>query len=174
MKKSAIRELAVSALITTIYVIMTWALSFSSFGVFQIRVAEALVLLCFFNKKYFTPLVLGCVLANLFSPYGLIDVVMGSIATAIGLFGVMKSKNIYIASIFPVVSNALIIGFELTYLNGKMTLPIFLFNAACVGIGEFISVSVIGVMLFMILKKNHSFMELIEASPERYLSKKQK
>ena len=128
MKKTVIKDLAIYAFVTTIYVILTWTLSFSSFGVFQIRVAECLVLLCFFNKKYFLPLVMGCFLSNFFSPFGIIDVLLGTFATALGLIGVMKSKNIYVASLFPVISNAIIIGLELMFVNGQYTWSVFLFN----------------------------------------------
>ena len=174
MKKNLIREMAVCAFVTTIYVVLTWALGFISFGVFQIRVAEALVLLCFFNKKYFTPLVLGCFVANIFSPYGIVDVLIGTLATVVGLIGVMHSKNIYVASIFPVLANGIIIGLELTFLNGVFEMPVFLFNFMCVAIGEFIAVSILGVLLFMILNKNHAFMELIDAQEDRYINESEK
>ena len=174
MKKSLIREMAVYAIVATIYVVVTWTLSFMSFGAIQVRIAEALVLLCFFNKKYFTPLVIGCFLANLFSPYGMIDIALGTLATALGLIGVMKSKNMIVASIFPVISNALIIGLELTFINGVFEMPVFMFNFVAVAIGEIISVSVLGVILFMILMKNHAFMELIDADPQKYLFETEK
>ena len=174
MKKNLIRELAVFATVTTIYVVVTWALSFMSFGAIQVRIAEALILLCFFNKKYFTPLVLGCFVANLFSPFGIVDILLGTLATALALIGVMHSKNMIVASLFPVLSNGLIIGLEITLLNGVFEFSVFLFNFCAVAIGEFIAVSIFGVILFMILRKNHSFMELIEACPQKYLFENEK
>lgn len=174
MKKNLIKEMAVFAVVTTIYVVVTWAFSFMSFGAIQVRIAEALILLCFFNKKYFTPLVLGCFVANLFSPFGLIDIILGTIATALALLGVMHSKNLLVASIFPVLSNGLIIGLEITLLNGVFDLPIFLFNFCTVALGEFIAVSIFGVILFTVLKKNYAFMELIGACPSKYLLEKEK
>lgn len=164
MKKLDIKEITVSAVVATIYVVLTWTTGSLSFGPIQFRIAEALVLLCFFNKKYFIPLVLGCIISNVFSPYGVIDVVLGATATAVALVGIMFSKNIIIASLFPVLSNGLIVGLEITLMEGVFSFPTFLLNFSTVALGEFVCVSIAGVLLFTILRKNDKFMELIDAN----------
>ena len=40
------------SIIAGLYVVLTYALNFISFGEVQFRIAEILMLLCFFNKKY--------------------------------------------------------------------------------------------------------------------------
>ena len=50
MKKLNIRELTTYSMVSAVYVLLTWAFGFLSYGGVQFRIAEALVLLCFFNK----------------------------------------------------------------------------------------------------------------------------
>lgn len=72
----------------------------------------------------------------------------------------MKSKNIFIASLFPVVFNAVLVGLELHLVLG---LPL-LVSMATVAIGEAVVVVVLGNLIFFKLRKNTSFLELIEAT----------
>ena len=165
MKKINIKQMAIYSIVAALYVALTLTLSFMAFNVIQFRIAEALVLLCFFNKKYSIPMILGCFIANLFSPFGWPDIVFGTLATAIAVIGVMYSKNLIVASIFPVLSNALIVGLELTFvINGVFTWEVFGLNALFVSIGEIGTVSIVGVVLFKFLSRNEKFLELIDAN----------
>lgn len=131
---------------------------FSYMGI-QFRVAEIMVLLCFFRKDYAFGLVIGCAIANLPSAIGLVDVGFGSLATLIACLGIMFMKNLGIACLFPVVSNAFIVGFELWKFLG---LP-FWISVAEVAIGEF-AVMVIGYIFFMLIKRRKGFFETIRAN----------
>lgn len=162
MKKQKIKDLVVCSSVAAIYVVLTWIFGSFSFGPIQFRVAEALVLLCFFNKKYFIPLTLSCLLSNIMSPFGLYDVAFGTLATVLSLICIMKSKNIIIASIFPVIFNGLIISLEILIINGVFEWEVFLFNFLTIALGEFVCVSIFGVLLFSLLQKNEGFMKLID------------
>ena len=131
---------------------------FSYMGI-QFRVAEIMVLLCFFRKDYAFGLVIGCAIANLPSAIGLVDVGFGSLATLIACLGIMFMKNLGIACLFPVVSNAFIVGFELWKFLG---LP-FWISVAEVAIGEF-AVMVIGYIFFMLIKRRKGFFDTIRAN----------
>ena len=48
-----------------------------SFGVYQFRISEMLNFLAFYNPKYIIGVTIGCMIANLFSSFGLIDVFVG-------------------------------------------------------------------------------------------------
>ena len=62
-----------------------------------------------------------------------------------------KCKNVWLASLSPVVFNAVIIGIELAYL-GEVPFDISILGVmAYIGIGEFIAVTVIGVALMRLL-----------------------
>lgn len=161
MKKIKIKDLVLYASVAAIYVVLTVVLGSFSFGPIQFRIAEALVLLCFFEKKFFLPLTIGCLISNVMSPYAVMDMIFGTFATIISLLCIIKSKNIFVASLFPVIFNALIVGLEISILTPPFNIATFLFFALTVGIGEFVCVSLIGVGLFSILRKNESFMNLI-------------
>lgn len=159
-ERNRIHQIIRLAIITALYVTLTIVLSFMSFGDIQFRIAEVLLFLCFFRKDYGIALILGCAIANFFSPLGIIDVVFGTLATAISVFLIMKSKNIFIASLFPVVFNAVLVGLELHLVLG---LPL-LVSMATVALGETVVVVVLGNLIFFKLRKNTSFLELIEAT----------
>ena len=56
------------ALVAALYAALTLALPGLSFGAIQFRFSEILVLLCFYRKDYSISLILGCFIANCFSP----------------------------------------------------------------------------------------------------------
>lgn len=163
MEKNKVRFITHTALIAAAYAAITIVFSFLSYGQVQFRISEILVLFAFIEPKYTTGLVLGCILANLPSPLGIIDVVVGSFATFIALLliiGVRKSfgynkKSLLIASLGPVISNAIIVGWELNYL---FQTP-FWMNALYVGIGEFLVVTVFGSAVVNKIMKNNKVVE---------------
>ena len=164
MKKLNIRELTTYSMVAAVYVLLTWAFGFLSYNGIQFRIAEALVLLCFFNRKYFIPLVVGCLISNVMSSLGILDMLFGTIATIIALIGIMHSKNIIIASLWPVFINGLLISFEICLVSNLWTWPAFLLNFATVAFGELVCVTILGVFLFSMLRKNEGFMHMICAN----------
>ena len=146
------------ALVAALYVVMTLMLPALSFGPVQMRVSEILVLLCFYRRDYSVALVLGCFIANCFSPMALLDMIFGTLATAIAVIPMYSVKNIWAASLLPVASNAVIVGIELNIAFGE---PIWM-SVLTVGIGELAAVTVLGCVLFrFVLEKNGRFMSAI-------------
>ncbi len=151
------RRLVKLAAVAALYVALTYALGFMSYGSIQFRVAEMLMLLCFYKKDYGISLTLGCFIANIFSPMMIMDMIFGTLATLIAVLLIYISPNLYVASLAPVLSNAIIVGIELTVAFHS---PFWL-NASEVAAGEFVCVSVLGVIVFKLLEKNGAFMKLI-------------
>ena len=60
-----LRRLAEGGLIAAMYAALTMALTFSSFGVVQFRVAEMLTILPIFTPAAIPGLAVGCLVANL-------------------------------------------------------------------------------------------------------------
>ena len=155
-----VKAIANNALIAAIYVGVTFLTqSFAYLGI-QFRIAEILMLLAFFRKDYSLGLTLGCVIANALSPLGWVDVVFGTLATVLSLIFITHSKNLIVASLFPVIFNGLIVGAELYFV---LELPFWL-SMAQVMIGEFTVVTIGGVLVFSQLRKNKYFMQLILAN----------
>ncbi len=143
------KQLTRQALVAGIYVALTVALAPISYGMVQVRIAEAMMLLCCFDKHYGIALTLGCAIANLIGGFGLADILIGTTATAIAAFFMGRTKNLFLASLWAVASNSLLVGGMLAY----MTQTPFWLNALSVGAGEFVSVSLFGVLVFSILRK---------------------
>ena len=156
--KTLIREITFNGLLAALYVVFTVLVSPLSYGAIQFRFSEVLVLFCFFNKRYAIGLTLGCLIANIFSPTAALDIPFGTAATAIACLGIMFSKWMLLAIVFPIVSNAFIVGGEL-YLYGSP----FWFNVAWVALGELV-VMVIGYILFILLKRYKRFFKAISAT----------
>lgn len=145
-----------SSIVAAIYAALTMLLPFSHLGV-QFRIAEILVLLVFIDKRYIYGLTLGCLIANLGSPLGPVDVIFGTLATLIALLLISKTKNLFVATLWPAVVNGIIIGLLLYYL---LDLP-FLLSAAQVFFGEFVVVTLIGYFLFKRILRDRKLVEII-------------
>ena len=159
MKRISTNDIVFNALIAALYVVLTILTYPISYLGIQFRFAEILVLLCFWRKDYSVGLVIGCAIANLASSIGLVDVGFGTLATLIACVGIMFSKWLAIACLFPIAANAFIVGFELYQFLG---LPFWL-SVGQVALGEAV-VMIVGYILFMILKRRKTFFESIRAN----------
>lgn len=145
-----------TGLIAAIYTVITMAIAPLGYGPIQFRVSEVLVLLAFIDPFYTVGLTLGCLLANIFGGYGVLDIVFGTLATFISCKGIELTRrliekdtlSLIVASLWPVVINGVIIGLMLSYI----TKTPFYINMAQVGLSEFIIVTIIGVPVFKLLK----------------------
>ena len=86
MIKLTTKSITKTALIGVIYYVVTVAVPTLSYGVLQFRVGEALTLLPLFFPESVIGLTLGCLLANITSPFGWIDMLFGSLATLLSGF----------------------------------------------------------------------------------------
>ena len=156
-----------TAIVAAIYAALTIGLSPLSYGPIQFRLSEVLILLAFVNSDYIVGLTIGCLIANLLGPYGLADIAFGTFATLVSAYLVnvtpklIKNKYaIWVASLWPVLANAVIVGLML---NIFFKLP-FLLCMLEVGIGEFGVVTVVGVPLFkLVLSKYPGFLYFKDA-----------
>lgn len=152
------RNLVRTAMTAALYGALTLAISSLSYGPIQLRLTEIMVLLAFIDYSYIPGLVLGCVIANIFSPMGFVDVAFGSIATLISVFLISKTKNLLLATIYPTIINGIIIALELYFI---LKLP-FLLSFGQVALGEFIVVTCLGYPIFRALLKNKSLVKLLK------------
>lgn len=155
----SIRKIVITAIIAALYAVLTLMLGFMSYGPIQFRVAEVMMLLPFISKEYILALTLGCFLANVIGPYGLPDIIFGTLATFISAYLVyltskymtQKKIAIVVASLWPTIINAIIIG---TMLNTLFGYPLIL-GMLEVGFGEFVVITIVGVPLFKILNDKY-------------------
>jgi len=105
------RNLTVAAVIAALYAVLgCFGNLFSlTFGPIQIRFAEALTVLPFFFPPAVPGLTIGCLLTNLLSPYGPLDVIFGTLATAIAALLTRRTKWAWLAPLPPILTNLLIL-----------------------------------------------------------------
>ncbi len=154
-----VKNLTRLALVAAMYVAVTIAVQHLAFLEIQFRISEVLVLLCFYRKDYAPSLIVGCFIANLLlSPLGLIDIFLGTLATAVAVIPMYYMKNIYLAALLPIVSNGIIVGIELAVVYGTSVW----FNMLTVALGELVVVGILGVLIFkLIFDKRPAMLRLI-------------
>lgn len=165
MRKMSIRTLTLAAILAAVYAALTMVLYAPSYGPVQIRLSEALTVLPFLFPGAAVPgLFVGCVVANLLSPYGPIDVMFGSAATLLAAIWTSRCKNRWLAPLPPVICNAVIVGATISYAQVGLTpafLPAYLFNAASVGAGELVACYGLGLILLTALPRVPFFRSFI-------------
>ena len=150
-----------TALISALYVALTVSFSAFSYGPIQFRISEILVLFPLWNRKWTPGVVLGTIIANFFSPLGMIDVLFGSGATLIGIVlmtRISKVSNNYYGLLAPILVNGYLIAVELKIVYG---LP-FWESMLSVGISEAI-ILVAGYYALKIMARNSYFEKLLKA-----------
>lgn len=159
LKNLKIRKITKIGVVAAVYIVLTALIAPISYGAIQFRISEIMTLFAFIDPLYIPGLVLGCAISNLFSPLGVVDVVVGTTATFISVYMISKSKNLFIASLWPTI-NCVFVGAELYYLQH---LPFWL-TSLQVAIGEFVVVTLIGYPIFRILLKKVNIVKLLKVS----------
>ncbi len=166
MKKGTVYTVQ-GALIAAIYAALTYAVAPLSFGATQFRISEALTVLPVFTPAAIPGLSIGCIIANIGSPYGPIDIVLGSLATVLAalmtrLTRNIKFKNIPLLSlIFPTIFNGIIIGAEIMmFTPGQAGIVGFFTSASGVALGEVVVCYTLGILLYIGLDKTNVFKKL--------------
>lgn len=147
-KQENLRHIIEECIIASLYAILT--ITIKPIGpLLQIRISEVLVILIIFNKRHLIGLTLGCFIANLFSDFAYMDVPFGTMATFIsGLWMIYFPSRYYVNLIYPVIINAVAVGFMLSIFFGEELLLMILSVATT----EFITLFIIGIPLIHIFK----------------------
>ena len=156
--KMITRRIAQAAVAGAAYAALTAVLAPISYGPVQFRVSEVLCILPFFAPFTTWGLFIGCIIANLASPSGVLDVIFGSLATlgaclsiaAIGQRGAGAKSwlRIILACLMPAVWNGVIIGLVLMWTLTDTHFPqfsnVFWVFAGQVALGELAVMLVLG------------------------------
>ncbi len=143
-----------AAMIGAVYALLTIILHPISYGMVQVRVAEALMVLPFFTPAAVPGLFVGCLIANMFGGLGILDIVFGSLATLVSAYLVTRIKFKYLVPLPPVIINALVVGLILHYV---LEMPLYL-TVLWVGAGQLVACYGIGLPLLLLLeKRRHIF-----------------
>lgn len=157
-----IRKIALSALIAALYAGITAVLAPISFGPVQFRVAEAMTLLPFFIPEAIPGLFVGCLLSNFLGGFGLIDVILGSLATLLAAWLTSRMPTLRLAALPPVIVNALVVG---GYLAIITEMPMII-SMAYIGFSQAVVCFALGIPLCRFLGRT-------KAVDSKLLSKKE-
>ncbi|EDM99660.1 hypothetical protein BACCAP_02396 [Pseudoflavonifractor capillosus ATCC 29799] len=110
-RKFTVRELTLAAVVAAVYFVLCYFGNIFqlTFGPVQVRLGEALTVLPFLFPATAPGVALGCLLTNVLSPYGPIDMIVGTLATALAAWMTAKMPRWYLAALPPIVMNALLL-----------------------------------------------------------------
>jgi uncharacterized membrane protein len=178
MRKSLnIRKISFAGVIAALYIALVLAGAMVSFGPVQFRFAELLAVLPFFFPIAVPGLFVGCIIANMFSPYGLIDVVVGSSASLIaGLCTMQIGKSLgrermgskLLACLLPVLVNAVMLG---DFTSG-LFLTTFVAYSAYVGLGQMGVMYLLGMPLMIYMSKSGMYQRLVTIMGENSIEER--
>ena len=161
-----IRFLTIAGVIAGLYTALTLLLAPFSFGIVQCRVSEALTILAAYHPAAVAGLTVGCAISNMVglsmgaNVAGALDILIGTFATGAAAWLSYRLRSIrwgglpVLATLPPVVFNALIIGTELTLVLGPVNLPTWLMWMGSVGLGQIVACIGGGLLLAYSFKKS--------------------
>ncbi len=162
--KSNARGLAAAAVIAAVYVILTIMPGFNllSYGPVQFRVSEVLSVLPIFTSWAIPGVTMGCLIANILSTAGPLDMIFGTMATLLAAVSTYYMRKLpkFVAVLPAVIFNGIIVGFMITYFyidtSGNF-LKVLLYNMGTVALGELGVCYLLGLPLIYYLKKHKLF-----------------
>ena len=135
-----------------------------AYGPIQFRISEALTILPVFTPAAIPGLALGCFFSNIGSPYGLADMLLGTLATLLAAICTRLTRNITIkkypvlSAFMPVIFNCLIVSGEISYFLPKdARVHGFVIGFLQVGAGEIVCATFLGLLLWRALRDRKLF-----------------
>ena len=153
------RGIALVAITAALYVALTAPFGILGFEMVQFRFSEILCLLAFIDPIYGVGITIGCFFANLASPFGLLDIAVGTFCTALSVICISKSKNLFLATIWPTIFSIPVAGVITLMSTAGVG---FIATAAWLALCEFIMVTVIGYPVFRTILKNPEIYMLLK------------
>lgn len=167
MGKCSVRDLTLAAMVAALYAVMCYFgdLFSLTFGPVQFRFAEALTVLPFFFPAAVPGLTLGCLIANVLSPYGALDLIFGTLATAVAAWFTAKAPNRWLAPLPPILANLLLLPplwawAEVRAVNGAFFAALG-FHAATFALGEAVACYGLGLPLLRLMERIPALRETI-------------
>lgn len=153
-------RLTQAAIIAALYTILTHLqntlLPGTASWAIQCRISEALCVLALFTPAAIPGLSVGCLLFNITFAAALpLDWLMGTAASFTAAWAMWRTRKLTIKGfpllslIMPALTNAILVGYELTIFIGGN----FFINAAYVALGELIVVLTLGTVLYGAIRR---------------------
>ncbi len=170
MRKFTVRDLTLAAMVAALYAVMSYFgdIFGLTFGPVQFRFAEALTVLPFLFPATIPGLFVGCLITNLLSPFGPLDVVVGSLASLLAALWTARMPHRWLAPLPPILCNGVMVGFTIGWAEaGGFTAALptaWLYNGIGVAVGELGACYVLGMLLLNVMSRSPYFREQIPAA----------
>ena len=153
------KQLATAGIIAAIYAVLSLLSSVFgiAYGPIQCRFSEALTVLPFFLPEAIPGLFIGCIVTNLMSTVGPLDLILGSIATLLAALWTAKCRRKWLAPLPPVICNGVLVGAVIAWQqSGSLETfwPAFALNGTTVALGEAAVCFVLGLLLLRAVEKS--------------------
>jgi len=156
MQRIKIKDLSLKVVMTSmvasLYAGITVALGSFSYSWVQIRLSESLTPLPFLiGLPAVVGLTLGCIIANMFSPIGLPDMIFGPLLTLVAALLSWKVSfgKKSLACIYPVLINAVGVS---AYVASFYGVP-YMVSLVSIAFGEFVAAGLIGYPLLRMMER---------------------
>ncbi|MDU6524449.1 MAG: QueT transporter family protein, partial [Enterococcus sp.] len=109
-----------------------------------------------FNRRYTISVTLGVAIANLASPLGIVDVLLGSFSTWIVLLVCRRVTQNIPSPKLKMIVTALVFAFSMFTVAGQLSFfyqAPFFFNWLVIGLGELLSMSLGGALIYLISQR---------------------
>ena len=148
------RKHCACAIMAALYAAITIITAPFSYGLAQFRLSEALVVLCWFEPFLAVGITLGCFLANVFSTVTALDLVVGTLATALACLWTIRCKRSWFVPLPNILVNAVVVGGMLAFVLFPDNLLMgFVLAFAQVGFGELVVMYGLGLPLLLFAKR---------------------
>ena len=137
-RRKMIQEVTFAGLIAAIYYVITIMSAPLSFGQVQCRLSEVLLFLCLRNRFAVWGYTIGCMLANLTSPLGIIDVVVGGGYNLVCGMVAYKTTRKLPTFIAATVGSGIVVGAEMRICYGLPMVE----SAVFVALGQAIALTI--------------------------------
>ena len=156
--KMSTREMARGAVIAAAYTALSMLSSLFglTFGPIQLRLSEALTVL---PKKYpcaIWGVFLGCLITNILSPYGLLDMIFGPLTTLVAALLTARCKHKWLAPLPPVLCNAVVIPALIAFQTvgfGAGFWAMYFYQAATIGAGQVLACYGLGMIMLSAMER---------------------
>lgn len=137
MLKENIKFLTKGSMLAALYIVTT-AVNPFGYGMLQLRISAIISMLPFFRKEYRVPCIAAVAIANIFSPFGIIDVAAGVLLWTLSYYIIGRLEDVRAICIIAAIFSGAIIGGELSLM---LKAP-FLWNFVSIAISQMIVFSI--------------------------------
>jgi len=141
--------LAEASVIAGLYAALTLLFAPISYGLFQVRIAEALTVLPALTPAAVPGLFIGCIIANTAGGLGIYDIVFGSLATLAAAFFSRKMRHDLLVPLPPILINGFVIGTMLHFLYKTELVS----SIGWVSLGQTAACYILGYPLLILLRR---------------------